>query len=587
MAKKKTKTLKGTGAVYNGSNSNSVIDVIKIYGKKNTVKARKGNDQITLYKGDSHKVYGGDGRDTITVGADAGKRLYVYGDAGNDIIKVKGGVSSYVRGGDGDDTITVTGGTSLRIYGNDGDDKISVANVKKKNYIYGGAGADTITVSSAGNSTIVNGGSGIDTISVASGKYLTINGASGKDRITIKGGTSLTVNGGSSADKIYVKGGSGHKINGGTAADKIYIYKGTHTITNDGGSDYIEIKKGAGNKNKIESGVNAGYKLNANETVKVLGGKNHDIRLYGGNDKVIIAGGSGHTVYTDGPTGSGDAGGNDIIVIQDGGRAKKIVAGEGDDVIAVANGAGNGSVIYSGLEDPAAQNAGSGNNTVNLLGGSGHTVYLGGTKNSVLIESQNVVLNTCKGTTDDITVRWSEQGTGTLRINCANDYGGAEKSTLRLEGVNSYDFNFSLGTVLIKNGISYEGYAGSSLIMEFTGSYERETRDVNTIEGVPGTIYYQNPAPNEPNDTDLTCLPVYVNTEGRVQYNWCNGNEQFVFDNSPVVTAEEMTETMGVTPTLEIARWGMHKAFSGITFDNGTFSYNQITNAAKKHTVLG
>ncbi len=489
MTTKKTKTLKGTGAVYNGSNSASVIDIIKVYGKNNKINARKGNDQITIYKGDSHKIYGGDGNDTITVGAGAGKRLYVYGDAGNDIIKVKGGVSSYIRGGIGD------------------------------------------------------------------------------DRITITGGTSLTVNGGSNADKIYVKGGSGHKINGGTAADKIYIYKGTHTITNDGGSDYIEIKKDAGNRNKIESGVNAGYKLNANETVKVLGGKNHDIRLYGGKDKVIIAGGSGHVIYTDGPTGKGDAGGNDTIVIQDGGRAKKIVAGNGDDVIAVANGAGNGSIIYTGLEDPNRVNSGTGSNKLALLGGSGHNVYLGGKTNTVLMEAQNVTLNKYAGTVDDIRVRWSEEGIGTLRINCPST-GSSQRSNLRLEGVNSGDFSFKFEYVNIKNANGVDSDTQKALIMEFNGQY---TRDVRSVEGT-ATGVYQWAGDNSGN----TNLAVYVNNNGVAQYNWCTGNMQTAYDTEPVTAPGR----------IEITHWDSLQLFNGITFDDETFSTAQITAAANGSHIL-
>ena len=483
-----------------------------------------------------------------------------------DVFKIYGN-SNKVQAKKGNDTITVYKGKSNKIYGDAGNDKITIEKTAGSgNEIYGGGGADVITVKG--------------------GKKEYIYGGAGNDQITVNKGTSIYVYGEAGKDTIRIKGGSGHVINGGAGRDEIYVAGGSvKSIDNSGGNDYIEIGKKAGSGIKVESGASKGYKLVADETVNVLGGNNHDIRLYGGNDKVIIAGGAGHVVYTDGPTGSGDAGGNDTIVIQDGGTAKKIVAGDGDDVIAVANGAGNGSVIYTGLEDKNV--TGTGHNTVNLLGGSGHTVYLNGNSNTVMIESQDVTLNKHHGTVDDITVRWSEQGTGTLRVNCpVPETGkGEKKSTLRIEGADSTDFSFEIGTVHVQNGAD-NSYAGQSLIIKFTGSYTRDTRDINTVEGVPGTIYYQNPAPNEPNDTQYTCMPVYVNTDGRVQYNWCQGNERFVYDETPVVTAAEMTAAMGGTPTIEIARWGTYQAFGSITFDNGTFNYDQVTAAANSHSVL-
>ena len=456
---------------------------MKIYGNSNIIYARKGNDQITLYSGKNHKLYGGAGKDTITVTKNAGTGNRIYGQDGNDIINVNGG-----RG----------------------------------NYIYGGNGVDTITLSkNVGNGNTVNGNAGTDTI------------------------------------KIY--GGSGHIVNSGSGNDNIYIYGGlVKSVDNAGGSDYIQIGKDAGNGIKVESGAASSYKLVAAETVKVLGGSNHDIRLYGGNDKVIVAGGSGHVIYTDGPTGSGDAGGNDTIVIQSGGRAKKIVAGDGNDVIAIANGAGNGSTIYTGVENPSNVNTGKGTNTVNVLGGSGHTLYLGGTGNKVLIEAQNVTLNKYAGTSDDIRVRWSEQGTGTLRINCPS-VTSSKKSTLRLEGVKSYQFEFYKQNVDIKNANGVVSETVNALVMKFVGYYERDTR---TVSGS-----YQWAGDNEGN----TRLPVYVNGNGLVQYNWCNGNQQTSYNTTPVATKG----------SIEITRWNTAslRVFDTIVFDDKSVGYNDIITA--------
>ena len=63
MAAKKTVEVKGSSVTVTGLDSTGIIDVIKVYGNGNTVKARKGNDQVTVYKGKNHKIYGDAGHD--------------------------------------------------------------------------------------------------------------------------------------------------------------------------------------------------------------------------------------------------------------------------------------------------------------------------------------------------------------------------------------------------------------------------------------------------------------------------------------------------------------------------------------------
>ena len=554
--------------------------------------------------------------------------MYAYGNAGNDKITVSGGNGHVLTGGAGSDTYTfsaaVAGETSLTVNqaGSASGDKdilkLSKTNKSDVGFSYNsGKKILTVTHKTGGKITVKNWAAhpleevqfankeSVHVIAGKTGKTLkgtsaddyilavssnkTVNAGAGEDTLIVSGGSGSMINGGSDADTIRIKSGSGFEIDSGTGNDNIYVDGGSvKRIVNSGGTDYIEIGKNAGNSIKVESVGSdpVGYKLVAKETVNVLGGSDHDIRLYGGDDKVIVAGGSGHVIYTDGPTGQDDAGGNDIIVIQDGGTVKKIVTGNGDDVIAVVNGAGDGSVIYTGLEDKNV--TGAGHNSVNLLGGSGHTVYLNGNKNTVMIESQDVTLNKHHGTVDDITVRWSEEGTGTLRINCPSPEmgNGGKNSTLRIEGVDSTDFSFEFADIKVTNGSDNSWTGQTSLVIKFTGSYTRETRSVNQITSTPGTVYYQVPSRNEPNNVDCSRLPVYVNTNGQVQYNWCQGNERFVYDDTPVVTAEEMTATMGGTPAIEIARWKTYQAFSGITFDNGFRSFDQITAAAKNNTTL-
>ena len=610
-------------------------------GNKNNFYGGKGNDTFTINGGSGNILYGGEGNDTFTINGDSGNILYGESDKDTFIFGKKGSatIKDYTAGQDtlkfskgnvtlaelsGEDVIfksgkasaTLTGaaqktislqdkrgsytvsGTEIKL-GEDFKGTMNAAKFLPTVTTIDGRDAGTVNITGNDQDNVIYGGktggtlkgaSGNDTIIVSGGssKKFIYSGA-GDDTVTVNGGKNLNIYGDADNDIISIKGGSGHVINSGTGDDVVYVEDGSvKSIVNSGGTDTIEIGKNAGNGIKVESvgEGSVGYKLVADETVNVLGGNDHDIRLYGGDDKVIVAGGSGDVVYTDGPTGSGDAGGNDIIVIQDGGTVKKIVAGNGDDVIAVANGAGDGSVIYTGLDDNTV--TGTGNNTVNLLGGAGHTVYLNGNKNTVMIEAQDVTLNKHHGTVDDITVRWSEEGTGVLRVNCPSPEmgNGGKNSTLRIEGADSTDFSFEFADIQVTNGPDNSWTGKTSLIINFTGSYTREIKSVEEVAGTTETIYYQNPAPNEPNDIQYTCLPVYVNTDGRVQYNWCQGNEQFVYDDTPEVTAAEMTETMGGTPAIEIARWKTYQAFGSITFDNGTFTFDQITAAANNHSVL-
>ena len=624
MATKKPMKVTGSNRTRTGSDSTNIIDVISVYGNGNTVKAQNGNDQITVYKGKNHKIYGDAGKDTITVTKNAKTGIKVYGGSGNDTVKIQGGSKVYAYGNAGNDKITVSGGNNHVLTGGTGSDTytFSAAIVKATSLTInqGGAATDdkdilkltktnrndvsfsynsnkkllTATHKTGGKIMVKNWAThpleevqfankeSVHVIAGKTGKTLkgtsaddyilavssnkTVNASAGKDTVIVSGGSGSTVNGGSGADTIRIKSGSGFEINSGTGSDKVYVDGGSvKHIVNSGGTDYIEIGKSAGNGVKVESlgGGSVGYKLVAKETVKVLGGNNHDIRLYGGDDKVIVAGGSGHVIYTDGPTGSGDAGGNDIIVIQDGGKAKKIVAGNGDDVIAVANGAGNGSVIYTGLEDPNRKNSGTGTNTLNLLGGSGHNVYLGGTTNHVLVEAQNVTLNKYAGTADDITVRWSEEGTGTLRINCPST-SSSVKSTLRLEGVNSWDFSFSYENVDIKNANGVVSETQKALIMTFDGNYTREVSNV--------TRGYQS------DDAGYTRLPVYVNTNGSVQYNWCAGNQAASSYTARTVAYSDMP-----TARIEITHWDSLHLFDGITFDDRSWSFSDICSAATRY----
>ncbi len=174
MAKQKKKTIKKSDVTVYGDNSKKVVDVMKVYGDSNTVYARKGNDRITVFKGNNHFIYGGEGNDIIEVRN--GNFHSVYGEKGNDTIKIKGGNYHYVFGGAGDDTIYVDAGEVNLVMGGSGNDTIYIRKQAQGSYFSGTAGG-------------IQGGAGNDTIKVQAGIHHVIRTGSGKDTVELTGGS--------------------------------------------------------------------------------------------------------------------------------------------------------------------------------------------------------------------------------------------------------------------------------------------------------------------------------------------------------------------------------------------------------------
>ena len=186
MTKTNPITIKKSDVTKYGKNSTKIIDVIKVYGDSDTVYARKGNDKITIYKGDNHFLCGGDGNDTIEV--KKGNFHSVNGDKGNDTIKIKGGNYHYVFGDAGNDTIYVD--TTV-------------------NLVMGGAGNDTIYVRKNATGGTLSGTAG------------GIQGGSGNDIITVQAGIQHQIRPGSGNDTVKLIGGSGHDV---------FLDKGKNTV---------------------------------------------------------------------------------------------------------------------------------------------------------------------------------------------------------------------------------------------------------------------------------------------------------------------------------------------------------------------
>ena len=471
MAKK---TITGNKDSYEGTNA---ADTLIVQGSKNTVKAGKGKDKITIYSGSGHRVYGEAGVDTITVGRKAGSGNKIFGDdaknkiSANDKIVINGGKKNYIYGGKGNDTITINAGKKNYIYGDQGNDTfvigkkstgtavikdfgagkrntdtlkivggtISKTKFSKQNMIIT-AGKSTVTlahakgmeiqvVDSRGSYTMsdtsvrLNNYKGTINTSSFSPSLKNIIGTSKKDTITISGGSNIDVYADSGSDTITVNGGSEHGINGGSGDDKIFVNAGSgHRISKSGngygqivGSDYVEINKDAGDEIVVDI---FGDMAKGNETIIVNGGNKHWIQLGNeGKQNVTVNSGDGHSVRLTGRAF---------------GEAKVTVEG-----------GNNNQVVCSGNTHGTPYD-------IKILKGENHTVKLDSAGKSleasadITVAAKNVSLDLDNNyKSNNVIVQWSGN-IGTLYIE--STHGGDENAvanTLTIDGANSNDFTFS------------------------------------------------------------------------------------------------------------------------------------------------
>ena len=357
-------------------------DRVTIIGESNTFRGRKGNDYITVSSGDSHKVYGDADNDRIIVNKKA-RYAEIYGGAGKDTITINSNFDSEVYGGVGNDSITIAGGDSHTVKGEAGNDKI---------------------ILKGGNYHRVEGGAGDDTITVSKGSYHWIYGSDqndkgkGNNKITIDGGNHDYIYGGTKTDKIYINAGKEHFVLSGKGNDAIYLQK--------------NAKKGA----DIRAGAGA-------DTIEVTAGTGHTIQGGAGNDTITVSA-SGNFIYGDENT-DGAAKGNDTIIITGGSNNSVYCNSNGGyDVINIKGGAGGNTVRSYGTGDQINVSAGKAN-IINVYCNhegnkktSGKLTMTGGTS-SINIDyldktaaGSKFVINAVKGTAEG----------NTLTIDNAADY---------------------------------------------------------------------------------------------------------------------------------------------------------------------
>ncbi len=175
------------------------------------------------------RVFGYDGRDTITVSGSINFGVFVDGGDGAD----------YITGGSGNDTL-LGGAANDRVIGGGGDD-----------LIYGGDGLE--------------GPDGADSI----------NGGNGNDTIYGEGGND-TINGDAHDDVIY----------GGEGADKIYGGAGLDQMFGDAGADRIDGGAGA---DLLTGGDGSDTLYGRDGNDVLIGGQSAD-QLFGGNGSDLVLG---------------------------------------------------------------------------------------------------------------------------------------------------------------------------------------------------------------------------------------------------------------------------------------------------------
>lgn len=379
-----TRTSKKKNSALTGTNAK---DILTVKHTKITVNGLKGNDTIKINTGSNHRVYGGAGTDTITIGKSVKTGLKVYGDdaksklTGNDKFNINGGKKNYYYGGKGKDTFTINAGTS--------------------NYLDGGAGVDTYVIGKTSTGTaIVKDFAASDKVKVTGN---TSNIYASKNNIIIKGGKSgkaaltlvnakklksFTVTDSNSSLYTYkVSSGvvgamlkekmvNGYNVAGYTAAPFVTTIDARKVTTNyvtvtgnaKANTIYVTGKGGFGSykggKGKDTIIMGEGYKHSIDggeggDTIRIKGGSNCIIDGGAGDDGITITEGKQHDVYG----GSG----SDTITVQGGGSGRyhyKIYGGAGNDIITIKDNTGDEQSVYGD----------AGNDTITVNAGTNHSI---------------------------------------------------------------------------------------------------------------------------------------------------------------------------------------------------------------------
>jgi len=242
-----TVTVWNTESINGGSGSDSIVAYI--------------NDGSDDGIGDSMVIRAGSSADAITAWGTVGTQVSVFGENGNDVIRIDNGTQpggygfsdfAYASGGSGADTITVGSASPFTVVIDGGEDNdVIYGRAVEGVSIEGGNGNDAITAyadrdPAAFAYVTVGGGSGNDTITVHAGDYSSVTGGSGNDLIDVTSGTD---------------GVGSHSIWGNEGNDTISVHGVNPTFIDggaDAGNDLINLQALGGNVDTIVFG-DVGY----------------------------------------------------------------------------------------------------------------------------------------------------------------------------------------------------------------------------------------------------------------------------------------------------------------------------------------
>lgn len=201
----------------------------------------EGNDALAAFYLDPSqegnapmRLYGGNGRDSFTVGD--GVQAYggadgdyltgnegaaLYGDTGNDVISINAGegeTQSSLYGGDGDDEMDAGNGDDL-LFGGNGNDSMTAG--EGLTSLYGGAGDDSLVGSA--DADWLSGGSGNDTLTASDGRF----GYTTEERLVY----ADQLFGGAGDDMLNTNRG-GHVLRGGEGNDRLNAIRAFYDDTN-------------------------------------------------------------------------------------------------------------------------------------------------------------------------------------------------------------------------------------------------------------------------------------------------------------------------------------------------------------------